>query len=257
MFWIRKSKPARQGSVNGIVNVPSGYNVRELGGYVTPYGRTHTHRFLRSGGIDSLSRRDAQFLVDYGVRRVLDLRGEMEVRGGDGPLAGDPKVTWKNIPLYDFDMSDPAFMDADGGTLGGYLSSGYFTMLANRDAVRDSFRFFAEAEPGSCILFHCAAGMDRTGVTAMLVLGLCGVARDQVIADYAYSFGTLAEVNAAVFGAKGRTRHKVREELRQRIDAITVVYDKLIDAYGSFERYLLACGLSTKELVAVRDHLVE
>lgn len=256
MFWIRKSKPARQGSVNGVVNLASGYNVRELGGYVTPYGRTHTHRFLRSGGIDRLSERDAKYLVDYGVRRVLDLRGTAEVRGGDGPLSRDPKVEWKNIPLYDFDMSDPAFMNDDGSTLGGYLSSGYFTMLANHDAVRDSFKFFGGAPQDTCILFHCAAGMDRTGVTAMLVLGLCGVARDQVIADYAYSFGTLAEVNAAVFGAKGHTRHKVREELAQRIDAITVVYDRLLDAYGSFEQYLLACGLTKDELVAVRNHLV-
>ena len=34
------------------------------------------------------------------------------------------------------------------------------------------------------LVFHCAAGKDRTGVLAALVLDLCGVARDDIVADY-------------------------------------------------------------------------
>ena len=254
MFWFRKSKPARQGSVNGVVSLASGYNIRELGGYATPYGRTHTHRFLRSGGIDRLSADDARYLLNYGVGRICDLRGPLEVRGGDGPLQNAPQVKWVNVPLYDFDMSNEEVIPHDN--VGGYLSDGYFTMLANRPAVRQVFEFFSEAPDDCCVLFHCAAGMDRTGVIAMLVLGLCGVGRDQIVADYAYSFGYLGEVNAAVFAGRGPLRHQVRADLQLRIDAISAVYDRLVQRYSSVEKYLLDCGLERSTLDAVSHHLL-
>lgn len=255
MFWFRKSKPTRQGDVKGIVNLTSGYNVRELGGYDTPYGRTHNHRYLRSGGILGLSRQDAEYLrTSYGVRRVLDLRGELEVGGGDGILPTLTGVEYKNVQLYDFDLSDPKLDRPDNA--GGYLASNYFTMLANRDAICEIFDYFATAPADCCVLFHCAAGMDRTGVTTMLLLGLCDVARDVVIADYAYSFGSLGEVNAAIFAGAGDARHKVRQDLADRIAAISTVYDRLIDTYGSVRNYLTDAGVSKAQLEAARRHLL-
>lgn len=58
-----------------ILRVRSGHNVRELGGYVTPRGKTQTHRFLRSGSTGLLSAEDLDTLRSWGVRYVLDLRG--------------------------------------------------------------------------------------------------------------------------------------------------------------------------------------
>jgi protein-tyrosine phosphatase len=37
------------------------------------------------------------------------------------------------------------------------------------------------------VLFHCAAGKDRTGLAAALLLDLAGVAEDEIIADYVLS----------------------------------------------------------------------
>ena len=34
------------------------------------------------------------------------------------------------------------------------------------------------------VLFHCAAGKDRTGIVAAMVLGLVGVGDDAIVADY-------------------------------------------------------------------------
>ena len=38
--------------------------------------------------------------------------------------------------------------------------------------------FEAMADTAGCILFHCTAGKDRTGVTAMLLLDLVGAEED-------------------------------------------------------------------------------
>src|SRR5436190_2005958 len=44
------------------------------------------------------------------------------------------------------------------------------------------------AEPGAVpLVFHCAAGKDRTGVVAALTLSLLGVSDDDIATDYSLS----------------------------------------------------------------------
>lgn len=229
-----------------------GYNVRELGGYDTPDGPTQAHRFLRSGDTDMLSERDLAFFKDYGVRRVLDLRSASECKVAPDDLASQSWVTYRNVELYDFDLHDPAF-DREREPR-GFLASSYLTMLANHQAVRDMFAFFAEAKPDECVLYHCAAGMDRTGVTSMLLLGLAGVGRDHIIADYAYSYGMPSEVNGIVFGDRSTVRS--RNDISGALDTMGQVYDRVRAGYGSVRGYLTACGVTQAQLASVRAHLV-
>ena len=227
----------------------TGFNVRELGGYAVEQGATQWRRFVRSGSLDMLSPQDQERLYDYGVRLVLDLRGDHEVSVAPDKIARMPGVRFLHVPLYDFDLSDPALeaeRDDDFRTLG------YLTMLANKDAVRQIFSFFATAHAHECVLFHCAAGMDRTGVTALLLLGLVGASRERIVADYCYSFAPDAEVDAVVFG----TKQPSRRELELRFDAIQAVLDRLYEGYGNVERYLQSCGISDDELACVRAHLL-
>lgn len=228
-----------------------GYNVRELAGYGTPYGKTQPHRFIRSGDTDMLSDRDIAFFKGYGVRRVLDLRSASECRIAADDLARKPWIAYKNVELFSYDLHDPS-LDR-GGEPRGFLASSYLTMLANQEAVRDMFGFFAEAGPNECVLYHCAAGMDRTGVTSLLLLGLAGVDRQHIIADYCYSYGTPEEVNGIVFWGK---RTHTSNDIRGAMDTMGQVYDRVTSAYGSVRGYLTACGVTQRQLAAVRNHLV-
>lgn len=203
-FLKRHGKNAESGTQDsdtfGLEGATSIFNLRELAGYSAEGGLTLPHRFLRSGALDTATAADCDFLKSYGVTRVVDLRGEAEVARGDGPLAEDPDISWINVPLFDYNMSDPCLMPRTGAA--GYLAESYCTILANKPAVKEIFEFFAEAGADDCVLFHCAAGMDRTGVTSMLLLGLCGVDRDHIICDYSYSFGGAREVDKAVMSGK-------------------------------------------------------
>ncbi|MBO7674172.1 MAG: tyrosine-protein phosphatase [Atopobiaceae bacterium] len=231
------------------LDLRTGFNVRELGGYAVERGATSWRRFVRSGSLDMLSPQDQERLYAYGVRLVLDLRGDHEVSVAPDKIARMPGVRFLHVPLYDIDLSDPsleAVRDDDFRTLG------YLTMLANKDAIRRIFSFFATAEPQECVLFHCAAGMDRTGVTAMLLLGLAGASRERIVADYCYSFGSDAEVDASVFGGKAPKRR----ELELRLEAIRTVLDRLRDGYGTVENYLLSCDVTREQLESVRSHLL-
>lgn len=243
---MHELEPARR------LELQTGFNVRELGGYAVGEGSTQYRRFVRSGGLDMLSPQDQQRLHGYGVRMVVDLRGDYEVRFARDKLVEMPGVRHCHVPLYDIDLSDPRLERSDDD--GSYMTLGYLTMLGNREAVRKVFSFFATAGEGECVLFHCAAGMDRTGVTAMLLLGLVGASKERIVADYCYSFASEREVDRYVYEG---VRDGVRRELSLRYEAIDTVYDRLVSAYGSIPSYLASCGVTDAELDRVRRHLCD
>ena len=68
------------------------------------------------------------------------------------------------------------------GALPACMFDVYQSLLDN-DA--SSIRSVMEALDGpGCSLFHCRAGKDRTGVVAMLLLGLAGVDDEFIVEDY-------------------------------------------------------------------------
>ena len=103
------------------------------------------------------------------------------------------------------------------------------------------------------MLFHCTAGKDRTGILAMLLLSLAGVAREDILADYQISETYLAEIiqliqlrvpDLAAFAGQSR-----REYLEECMDL-------LLDKYGSVPDYLRAAGLTAGELETLRHKLL-
>lgn len=279
------------------IDIPGGVNVRDLGGYKTPGGTTSCGRFLRSGNNDSLGPEGMAIYDLMGVRSVIDLRGWREVRANPDPYAHRTGVRYLHAVLYSRDLSDPALRPHDVQEFSYGLTAGYLLMLSNKPRIREIFSFIAEAPADSCVLFHCAAGMDRTGIVALLLLGLAGVDRAHIIADYCYSFAPQAEVDAYVLdghqgtddaqrfvrtGSLNRIRalvHMLRrgikllgraagntrihdngydraDELQMRVGIMATCYDRVIAGYGSFEAYLLSCGVTQAELVRIRGLLL-
>jgi protein-tyrosine phosphatase len=236
-----------------ILDVPTAMNLRELGGYPTPDGPTRAHRFLRCGSTRCMGQRDRTKLKEYGLTHVLDLRGS-----GEGPeltcgFFRERGITWKNIALFGQNLSDPALMAAQGSL--DYLAGSYLRMVGNHDVVREVMGFLADVPQDECVLFHCAAGMDRTGVTSMLLLGYAGVSRNDIIKDYLYSFAPVREVDGYV--DEGRElRPDTDGRLSGRRNAIAGVYEAIVEAYGGVGPYLEACGMTPDELDRLRARLL-
>lgn len=239
-----------------ILSVPSGDNFRDLGGYDTPYGPTRYRRFIRSGSTAYLTDADLTRLEIYGVRRVVDLRSIYEEPRMSDRFCRRADVEWLNVPLFDYDLSDPNLTGV-AVPQGNYLIDGYVTMLSNHHAIRQIFEFFAETPADGGVLFHCAAGMDRTGMVAMLLLGLAEVPRTQIVADYLYSFAKVDEVDRIVFGGE-RPRHREGSwnPLPSRLEAISFMLDRVEGGYGSTRAFLSACNVDDACLDAVKGMLV-
>ena len=237
-----------------ILDVPSAMNLRELGGYETPDGPTRAHRFLRCGSTRCMSQRDRAWLRTYGLTHVLDLRGQGESPDQTCSFARMRGVTWANLSLYGHNLSDPRLLAARDGL--DYLARGYLSMLGNHEAVRAVMGFLAAVPQGQCALFHCAAGMDRTGMVALLLLGTAGVSRTDIVRDYLYSFASVPAVDQFVAtGAVPRVQ-TIGGRLDERMRVVGQVYDALVASYGTCTEYLAACGMTSGQLDALRDRLV-
>lgn len=232
------------------------YNVRELGGYPTANGgQTKYHRFLRADGLSYLSERDVRFLHDYGVRAVLDLRDENEVEDApDISLGRD--VVYANIPLLAYNAADLERLEDEFGQGSFTLANLYHEMMENYEGIRACLRFIAAA-PTGCVLFHCAVGKDRTGVLASLLLGLAGVDKWDIVANYEQSWANLMRDEVFSSDWRDSARSSFREGMLADPTVMAGLWDVLEAEHGGVGGLLLECGVSDEEVSVVRRRLIE
>ncbi|MDO4796728.1 MAG: tyrosine-protein phosphatase [Coriobacteriales bacterium] len=230
------------------------FNVRDLGGYRTPFGTTRPRRFMRAGDTMFLSDDDLHRLLDLGVRRVVDLRMGVERPELSDRLAHVSEVTWSNAVMVDERAMTPEWTRT--GRVVAYLLEGYRRMLLDYASIRTIFSFMSQARRGECVLFHCASGMDRTGLVSALVLGVAGVSREDLVADYAYAFASDEEADEALATWDPALPPPPHDGTLARIHTMFATCDWLVRQYGSVRQYLLQAGVAQSELDRIVAHLL-
>jgi protein-tyrosine phosphatase len=173
-------------------------NFRDLGGYVGAGGaRTRWGRVYRSDAL-MLEEPDLETFAGLGVRTIYDLRSDAEREVTPSRLpAGDHNV--EVVPLISNSTTPPALdaMLADGEA---FLADLYLHMLeASAATFGEIFTGLAD-DARLPAIFHCAAGKDRTGMVAALLLSVLGVAEQDILDDYELSsrFRTSDRVEAVI-----------------------------------------------------------
>jgi protein-tyrosine phosphatase len=245
------------------------YNARDLGGLPTRDGRsTRRGALIRSADPRFVTNAGWQAAYDAGVRTIVDLRNDDEVRPSAGPgptaLGGSarlpPSTTGPVVPTGMRRMEVP---------LDGVEDIGFWRYL-NDERLNGTplyYRPFLERKPDRCaaavaaiahapaggVIFHCAGGRDRTGLLTLLVLSVVGVDPEIIAADYGLTAQSLrsfyavmgredeGHVLAQVLASKGTT---ARQAILATLDGLDV------------EAYLLDAGLSRDDLAAVRTRLL-
>src|SRR5699024_2564191 len=106
------------------------------------------------------------------------------------------------------------------------------------------------------VLFHCAAGKDRTGIIAMLLLGLVGVGRADIITNYMMTEIYISE-NPSMRNFSDKIPYTVPGELLQsKPEFLNPTIDFIHDEYASYEQYLLSLGLTKDLLTQVKNNFV-
>ena len=230
------------------------HHVRELGGYpVSGGGQTRYHRFLRADNLSEITQADAQFLYDYGVRLVLDLRDAREVDERPDVEIG-PDVRYASIPLLAFDMSDAAQVALGDLREKASYEGLYSMILEKRTGMARCFGAIAAAPEGA-VLFHCAVGKDRTGVLAMLLMLLAGCDRWDCAANYVQTRHNLMRYDwyEYVWNNGPDDPHYAFNDSPANAVEHALAF---VEARGGVVPYLRECGVSYEEIEAVRARLL-
>ncbi len=223
-------------------------NLRSLGGYATAGGGvTNYHAFYRGDKTSGLTNGEIEKIISLGITRVIDLRADSECEARPSSLQAVGGLNYIRVPLFD-------------GFLLPYIPKTmgevYVQLLQESPAGFAQIGRLALATGGGC-LFHCTSGKDRTGITAMLLLLLAGVAPQDVAEDYCltavYAKAHMEEMQelmrqrgipekAHMFGAQ-------RSEIET---ALNFLYKEYTDA----KNYLLKAGLSENEVAALQKKLL-
>src|SRR5215470_2606960 len=166
------------------VELEGAYNVRDLGGLRTRDRRRTKHGLIyRGDSLDTITPGDARILFDkLGIGTIVDLRTKAETE-----LSGllFPVPVYRFSVLAEGRLGREPFPSDDPAELAKvYLNN----LEGGRSAVKGTFdHIAANLQEGVATLFHCAAGRDRTGIIAALLLGLVGVTYGQIAMDYVQS----------------------------------------------------------------------
>lgn len=231
--------------------IQTAFNVRELGGYINQENQILKEgRFIRSGGISELNDEDCEYLYNYGIRTVIDLRSESE-----RSAKPDRLNNYKDVKNYAFSLSE----DAEPGKMQTITAISmdqlYCRILDKSQKMIGDILKIMLASKGS-VLFHCTAGKDRTGVIAMLLLKLADVDEETIINDYAASYQNLLPIINRLQKSLADIHMKlplhVFESDPENMRKTLAYFNQRYTIRG----YLLSAGLGEEEIDALRSQLV-
>ena len=234
------------------------FNFRDLGGYSTADGRrTRWRRLFRSDHLAYLTARDCQRMEsDLGIATVLDLRDQagiserptkLGVKNVNLPLLSDAALA-RMQPMI-AEVSPRTFMRHTRDEATTAILAAIFSLLADESSYP--------------LVFHCLGGKDRTGVVAALVLGVLGVADEDIARDYA-----MTEPNIMTRGAERLRKHGQlpadgsfpaeipRSFFETPPDAMFSLLNEIREQHGSIRGYVTSCGVDAATLAGLERALL-
>jgi protein-tyrosine phosphatase len=228
-----------------VVKLDAVHNFRDLGGYPARDGLvTRWRTIFRADGLYRLTDDDVEIIRSLGLRTVVDLRTQQELDERGTFPHQRIEVQFTHHPVIDTTWAMEEHVDKEAHE---FLVWAYRDMLA-QGAPRFATAIEHLAEPGALpAVFHCAAGKDRTGVLAALMLSALGVSRSVVLADYALTAGAMERMRAWATREYPELAEQMADTpsafMAALPEAMGEVLAELDAEYGSVDAYVRAIGV--------------
>jgi protein-tyrosine phosphatase len=233
-----------------LVPLEAVHNFRDLGGYPARDGMiTRWHLLYRADGLHRLSESDIETVRALHLHTVVDLRSHAEIdKWGTFPQEAI-EVTFTHHPVID---STWEVADDDTRTDHEFLVWAYRDMLAV-GAPRFATAIEQLAEPGALpAVFHCAAGKDRTGLLAAMVLESLGVPRQVVLADYELTVEGMDRMRAWALLHHPEMAASIADVPSAFMAALPAALGEVLDGlaheHGSVEAYVRSIGVRAEAI---------
>jgi protein-tyrosine phosphatase len=237
-------------------------NFRDLGAYPSENGKhTVSRKIFRSQMLAQLSDSDMAKMKEWGVRTVIDFRGDAEVSEKPSRLPEGVKMI--RLPV---DLGRNDTLQLMQQLMSGSLDSARcvaFMQEANRRFVTEfipQYRAFfdillqAESYPA---VFHCTEGKDRTGFAAAMLLSALGVDWDTVMADYLLTNQCL-KPPAPAPQLPEQAISALRQMRGVQPSYLNAAKEEIIKRYGSIDNYLYqALNVGEAEKDRLKQYLLE
>jgi len=229
------------------------FNFRDLGGLATLDGRvTRAGLLFRSDTLQALTPDDVLHLSsELGLAAIVDLRLMHEVaEEGRGPLGAREEIHYVNAPLQ--------MASAEGLAPDEVLNALYLGCLNPDSMLPKAIAHLVELA-GRPTVFHCAAGKDRTGIVAAVVLRLLGVDNDTIVADYMASVHNMPRMLE-----RFATWPRYRDHLAAMPPQVYAVEEQPIrrflreldEEHGGARAWALSHGISAAAVARMRHELL-
>lgn len=245
-------------------------NFRDLGGYPSMDGRSVRWGVLyRSDALHKLTTTDLRYMSALGLDQIIDFRSSTETKKEPDRLPEELNSRLVKIPILD--SSTDIFQNA---------GEEFVKVLKSIDAPKfmidtniqlathftPEMRKFIEiliSSGGRPVLFHCAAGKDRTGFAAALILRLLGVQQEVVMEDYLltnkyfYSVYRWSLTVLRLLRGK-RAAASVRAFMLAEPAYLSAAFEAIDRVHGSFENYMsIGLALTANDVEHLKELYLE
>lgn len=237
-------------------------NTRDVGQVCTIDGRkVKSNMLFRSGRIDKLpNKRIEQFLNEYNIKTIIDLRTQTEVKESKH-FTYPEMVDYYHIPVLNkqfFGITHENNSMAkvvlsqkhkitECGSGAEYMISMYESIVFDKTSqhhFKTVFDILCK-DPEGAILYHCTGGKDRTGITTLFLYTLLGVSEEDILDDFAtsdvfnakYNRSRVALINIFMPTSK-RTKTLLISMLYAKREYLEKTIEKIKERYGSVLDYL-------------------
>ena len=244
-------------------------NFRDLGGYRTISGHSiRWRRLFRSAALHYMTPEDATVAREVlGIATVLDLRSEKELtEGGKGPLFDGPfrgLVQHLHLPLLQMrtitggtaeSIHQPAVEPVSPPTMSP--EDAYYEIM-RKGGPRIAAAIETLAAPGRYpAVFHCAAGKDRTGIVAAVVLGVLGVNDEDIVQDYALTNRHIHSIVQRARAMRNAPSEESMERYEVKPERIRTLLEKVRGEFGSVTGFVRANGIDASTIAKLRENLL-
>ena len=265
-----------------IITLEKVSNARDLGGIKTKYGTVETNRLLRSGHLSIASANDVETLTRRNLKRIIDLRTDVEM--SNHPDVTMPDVEHTNIPIISATTFGISYETLDGQEIAVKLEAG-IERMRNRgettylDHMRILYKNFVNSEfsragygkflkelanvpVNGATLWHCSVGKDRCGTCTALLLHCLGANKQQILEDYLLTNEQMLNNTESILA---KVRPFVDDGKMELIQSMLLVDESYLESfwteietkYGSVDGFIAACGVTAHDIENLRKNYLK